>query len=476
MKRLVICCDGTWQRLESPSPTNVERIAQAVRSQDSQGVSQTIHYQAGIGTWDWIDKMLGGAFGIGIDQHIQLAYLFLALNYDPGDEVYFFGFSRGAYTVRSLAGMLNRCGLVKEENIRHIRDAYRLYRLPRDLTSQQQREIGKFRAARCISSDFEICLLACFDTVGALGVPNQIPWLDKIFNDRLRFHDTTISGIVRHALHACAIDERRKPFDVTPMIRNWSLSDQSVEQAWFVGDHGCIGGGDSEKVALSNITLQWMMARVKELGLSLELDFSAQSDSEKSDCLEDFEPDLGFIYRLTGSANRGISPEEDLIHESALERFLQKDQYQPATLVKGLQDQGDFQRLISLKPGESKSFVVDAAKLWNPSGIALKAGSIYDVKVEGDQTWKDWYIAAGPDGYTRETLRPWEFLRRVPDQNWFKFTGTIGRDEKSPIPIGKALTNFSPNKSGELVCFANDIAWMYWNNRGSISVTVTRVR
>lgn len=129
-----------------------------------------------------------------------------------------------------------------------------------------------------------------------------------------------------------------------------------------------------------------------------------------------------------------------------------------------------------MKSGESKSFVVDAAKLWNPSGIALKAGCIYDVKVEGDQTWNDWYIPSDPDGYTREALRPWEFLRRVPNQNWLKLTGTIERNEKSPIAMGKGLTNFSPNESGELVCFANDIAWMYWNNRGSVSVTITRVK
>jgi uncharacterized protein (DUF2235 family) len=159
MKRLVICCDGTWQRIESSSPTNVERIAQAVKSQDSHGVARVTYYQAGIGTWDWMDKLLGGAFGIGIDQHIQLAYQFLALNYDPGGEVYFFGFSRGAYTFRSLAGMLNRFGLVTEENIRRISEAYRLYRLPKDLTSQQQREIHKFRAERCVSCDFEIRFL-----------------------------------------------------------------------------------------------------------------------------------------------------------------------------------------------------------------------------------------------------------------------------------------------------------------------------
>jgi hypothetical protein len=476
MKRLVVCCDGTWQRLESPFPTNVERIAQAVKSQASDGTAQVIYYHEGIGTWDEIDKLLGGAFGIGIDQHIQLAYLFLALNYDPGDEVYLFGFSRGAYTVRSLAGMLNRCGLVIEQNIRQIPTAYSLYRRPRDLTGQQQHELDKFRTDHCISC--EIHLLGCFDTVGALGVPNQIPWLpiDKIFNDRLRFHDTTISGIVRNAVHACAIDECRKSFEVTPMMRNWSVSNQSVEQMWFVGDHGCIGGGDPEKVLLSNITLHWMMARIKELGLRLELDFSAQPDSKKTDYSKEFRPDIGFIFRLNGLINRMIDPHGDVINEEALKRFLQNARYQPVTLVKGLQDQADFRQLNPLKSGQSKSFVVDSAKLWNRSGIALERGRVYDVNVEADQTWKDSYISTDADGYTREALRPFEFLRRVPDQNWLKLIGAIGRDENSPIIIGSAMTNFSPSKSGELLCFANDVGWMYWNNRGSLRVTVTRTK
>jgi uncharacterized protein (DUF2235 family) len=343
VKRLVICCDGTWQRLASPFPTNVERIAQAVKSQSSNGIAQVIYYHEGVGTWNEIDKLLGGAFGIGIDQHIQLAYLFLALNYDPGDEVYLFGFSRGAYTVRSLAGMLHRCGLVKEQNIRQIPAAYKLYRLPRNLTAQQRQELDKFRGDHCISC--EVHLLGCFDTVGALGVPNQIPWLpiDKILNDRLRFHDTTISGIVRRAMHACAIDERRKSFELTPMMRNWSFSNQSVEQMWFVGDHECIGGGDPEKVLLSNITLHWMMARIEWLGLGLELDFSAQPDAQNSDYLKEFLPDIRFIFRLTGLINREIDF-QDAIHESALKRFLENAHYQPATLVKGLLDQADFWR------------------------------------------------------------------------------------------------------------------------------------
>jgi hypothetical protein len=475
MKRLVVCCDGTWQRLASPFPTNVERIAQAVKSESSNGVSQLIYYHEGVGTWDKLDKLLGGAFGIGIDQHIQLAYLFLALNYDPGDEVYFFGFSRGAYTVRSLAGFVSRCGLVTEQNIRRIPDAYRLYRYPKDLTDQQRQEVAEFRAQCC--GPCEIHLLACFDTVGALGVPNQIPWLpiDKLFNDRLRFHDTTISSIVQHAVHACAIDERRKSFDVTPMMRNWSASNQSVEQMWFVGDHGCVGGGDPDKVQFSNLALQWTLSRIRELGLGLEFDFSAQPDVNCTGALGGFTPDDQGIYKLIGYIDRHMY-EGDSIHDSALSRFVDGSDYHPVTLVNGLADQARFRRLVRLRCGQSKSTVVDAAQLWNSSGVLLEPNNVYDITVEGDQKWSDWYILTDGDGYSREALRPWEFLRRVPDQNWFKLIGTIGRVETAPIALGKTLWNFSPSTPGELFCFANDIRWAYWNNSGALRVAITRIR
>jgi hypothetical protein len=101
-----------------------------------------------------------------------------------------------------------------------------------------------------------------------------------------------------------------------------------------------------------------------------------------------------------------IDPHGDVINEDTLKRFLQHGHYQPVTLVKGLQDQADFRQLNPLKSGQSKSFVVDSAKLWNRSGIALERGRVYDVNVEADQTWKDWYISTDADGYTREALRP----------------------------------------------------------------------
>ena len=106
MKRLIVCCDGTWQKLANSCPTNVVKIAQAIKPVASDGTPQIVFYDEGIGTGDEINRITGGAFGWGIDQNIQDAYRFLCLNYEAGDEIYLFGFSRGAYTVRSLAGLL----------------------------------------------------------------------------------------------------------------------------------------------------------------------------------------------------------------------------------------------------------------------------------------------------------------------------------------------------------------------------------
>ena len=145
MKRLIVCCDGTWQKLASPYPTNVVKIAQAIKPSCSKGISQIVFYDEGVGSGNMAeklfaegDKILGGAFGIGIDNNIEDAYRFLSFNYEPGDQIYLFGFSRGAFTVRSLAGLI-RCagGLLSLPNIRETPLVYQLYR-DRTLTLKEK--------------------------------------------------------------------------------------------------------------------------------------------------------------------------------------------------------------------------------------------------------------------------------------------------------------------------------------------------
>src|SRR5207245_7741604 len=131
---LVICGERTWNQPEQtdrgmPADSNVVKLARAVLPQDPNGIPQIILYHKGVGERAGLwDHLTGGAFGVGISANIEDIYLFLVNNYQPGDELFLFGFSRGAYTVRSLAGLIRKCGILRRENLRRYEDDYNLYR------------------------------------------------------------------------------------------------------------------------------------------------------------------------------------------------------------------------------------------------------------------------------------------------------------------------------------------------------------
>jgi uncharacterized protein (DUF2235 family) len=159
IKRLIVCSDGTWQTLETEIPTNVRYLTMAIEHEDAEGVQQVLMYDAGIGTANAIDRQLGGALGEGIDINVIELYTFLALNYQAGDEVYMFGFSRGAYTVRSLAGLIHESGLVRRDKLDHVKEAYDLYRTNDDPESDAAKS---FRASN--GDRIPIKLLAVWDS------------------------------------------------------------------------------------------------------------------------------------------------------------------------------------------------------------------------------------------------------------------------------------------------------------------------
>jgi uncharacterized protein (DUF2235 family) len=331
MRPLIVCCDGTWQSLTTSYPTNVSKIAQGICPNEGQPIP-VIYYHGGIGTEDNPeDRYLGGGFGRGLDAHIQLAYEFLCFNYMPGDEIYLFGFSRGAYTVRSLAGLINRSGLLRREHARRFSAAYGFYREPAAVASHD-RIVDAFKEEYCVR-DLRIKLLACFDTVGSLGIPNLTPFLQagEILSAKYKFHDTTLSSIIEHALHACAVDERRKAFCLTPMVKNSDLNGQSLVQRWFIGDHGCAGGGAQEKSPLSNLPLKWMNEQFEALKCPFHIDFSKLPDTDEADPLAPFEEDHAQIFLLEGLADR-VLDEGDQIDDSANQRWQEINDYRPKTL------------------------------------------------------------------------------------------------------------------------------------------------
>ncbi|HJU37185.1 MAG TPA: DUF2235 domain-containing protein [Gaiellaceae bacterium] len=273
MKRLIVCCDGTWNRPQEvsdgvPAPTNVAKLALALADEDHEGNEQRLHYQAGVGTRRF-ERFAGGAFGFGLSRNILACYRFLVDNYAPGDKLYFFGFSRGAYTARSLAGLVRNSGILRPEERDRIRDAYALYRRPDKELAPNSIAAALFRRSHSYAETY-IDFVGVWDTVGALGIPIdgfRLPLLSKLW----RFHDTDLSRYVLNAYHALAIDERRRPFRPTVWHQQPGAQGQTLEQVWFAGVHSDVGGGYSD-TDLSEIPLLWMAEKANGCGLAFDPD------------------------------------------------------------------------------------------------------------------------------------------------------------------------------------------------------------
>ncbi len=269
-KRLIVCCDGTWNTADQaiagrPCPTNVTKLALSIAPEDSAGVRQGVYYHSGVGTSRW-ERLRGGAFGVGLGRNVFDAYHFLIDNYEPGDELYFFGFSRGAFTARSLAGLVRNCGILGRENADRLDEAWALYRS----SAEKPSGVASTLFRRAYSREPRIHFIGVWDTVGALGVPLLGPrWLKPVLkwlNRRWEFHDTKLSTWVDGAFHALAIDERRAAFEPTLWHQQPSSGGQELKQVWFTGVHCDIGGGYPD-TSLSDIALLWMADRAREYGL-----------------------------------------------------------------------------------------------------------------------------------------------------------------------------------------------------------------
>jgi uncharacterized protein (DUF2235 family) len=331
-KRLIICADGTWDEPEQtdqgmPSPTNVVKLAAAVLPFDKQGLPQIVCYHAGVGERGGIwDHLTGGAFGEGISRNIRDLYLFLVLNYSPGDEVFLFGFSRGAYTVRSLAGLIRNCGILKNEFITQYYEAYELYRDRSDASHPKAERSLTFKAQYAWPA-FNIKFIGVWDTVGFLGIP--FPF--QVGKKKWEFHDIDLSSHVDFAYQALAIDERRKPFK--PCLWQKQLSSpvkQVLEQAWFPGVHCNVGGG-YEEAGLSNCALDWMWNRAVMGGLELD---DKQRVLPKPDGI--IHNSMTWYYHLLGARTRELGAmlplSHELVSQAALDRKKLMGSYQPDNL------------------------------------------------------------------------------------------------------------------------------------------------
>ena len=293
-RKLIVCCDGTWNSRDAPhAVTNVAKMARALRPLDDSGIAQLIYYHPGVGTGDRVDQFLGGAFGVGLSGNVQSEYAFLADNFNYGDQIFLFGFSRGAYTVRSLAGLIGLLGLMQKVDMDYFPQVYKIYmsREYRDVLVRGQDLAAAKDALRKLFPEGEangknaellqtvdnsrrtaIHFIGVWDTVGSLGVPYGP--LSSIAASRYNFHDTDLSEAVNYAYQALAIDERRGAFPPTLWTRKEGRGalpeeqahKQVLEQVWFAGCHSNIGGG-YEDCGLSDISFLWMVSKAAAAAL-----------------------------------------------------------------------------------------------------------------------------------------------------------------------------------------------------------------
>ncbi len=365
MKRIVICCDGTWKRLDERHPTNVVRIAQAVMPQGPDGAAQVVFHLDGVGTGRGtgrvargLDRALGGMFGQGLMATVEAAHRFLIFNHAPGDEIYLFGFSRGAYMARSLAGLIRNCGILARGYAAMIPKALALYQARDERAHPDSIEACAFRARhgqpiwtspadamwrRRTSGGpgarLDLRYLGIWDTVGALGVPRDLR-IAPLLNRSLRFHDTRLSKGVGAARHAVAIDERRRGFPPTLWDNLDALNAQTggearYAQRWFPGDHGSVGGG-GEVTALSHDALLWVAEGAAAVGLGLD-PAALEGWRRGRDCMGPLRAtrrDAGLLDRALAlaPADRSGPPSVADLAEAAVRRWHRDPLYRPAAL------------------------------------------------------------------------------------------------------------------------------------------------
>lgn len=314
-KNIVVFSDGTGQEGGTGNNTNVYKLFNMVEDRTS---SQIAFYDRGLGT-GW-RKIGGSIFGAGISRNIRECYEFIFENYNAGDKIHLFGFSRGATTVRSLSGFIHMFGILPKSRPELIERAFKIYKIRS--SRKRNRKATEF-VNKHHTMWTKIQFLGVWDTVAALGVPFKLldVILDKIPFFRHKFHDLKLSKCVVHARHALAIDDQRLTFH--PILWEAEVKqDQSIKQVWFCGMHADVGGGYAEQ-GLADITLSWMVQEATDKGLLI---FEAHPVSLKPD------PDgvahdsrgsfFAKFYRKSTRSWDSRSQGKPVVHESALERTL----------------------------------------------------------------------------------------------------------------------------------------------------------
>ena len=283
MKNIVVCCDGTNAKYDAEDEnTNVVRLFERL---GKDGEEQISFYDPGVGTYSpmrsalgrWMEKTNMAASGAGIQTNVEEAYMYLMDNYEPGDKVYLFGYSRGAHTVRALAGMLHKCGLLTKGSNNLVPYATRMYKEKNDAIA------ARFKGS--FSRECKPHFIGVWDTVASTG---WLWWRKYFPNHRL-------NRDVAYGYQALSVDERRSHFRVAL----WDESDipdgQTIEQVWFSGFHADVGGQKADR-RISDITLGWMLRHASSKGLLLRENWR---ESLRPDSSGQINPSHRHIWRLS---------------------------------------------------------------------------------------------------------------------------------------------------------------------------------
>lgn len=494
-RRLVVCCDGTWNT--ATDRTNVARLYDRLATTDEQ----LPRYFAGLGTDGGpVRRVLDGAFGAGLPEAIREIYRWLAETFRPGDELVLLGYSRGAFTARSTVGMLAACGLVafSPDQDAAERDAVvervfaEGYRAKRDVPGLT------FHRGFAPDDRAPIAFLGVWDTVGALGIPRTFGLLSGLVGRQsVEFHDLELAPDVRHARQAIALDERRGPY--VPSVWPTPPPDRhtTFAQVWFPGGHGDVGGGKPE-TDLSDGALRWMS---DELDATIAPHWRSDAPPRPpGDPCAPLDDGVDGLWRLLSprprSAPRVVEGAPDVSASAVARRRCDgavtgDPPYRPGRV---------------LEVGASAAVPVAADEPWVETGLYLVPGR-YTVTVSGD--WRDhgaaspgtgaapWPVPSWPsyavgtvlDGVRRAVERltgnPRSDIvgsRRVPEAAWLELVAAVADDvvdvdgtvrEGTTVPVGRG--ELTTTRGGYLYAFANDAWTGYGSNRGAVTLEVVRV-